>query len=79
MSKYIENILSTEGWREIESIMQKEIDKVSDMNISDELPAEEYKTVHIAYKTSYKALTDMLSTIKRAGAKKEIKEQISYK
>ena len=78
MSNYIQNLVKTRGWKEIEQIVEKEINNLKSQDVSEDLPANEYKIVSLANKKASKTILSIFHKVNMAGARAE-KQNKSYK
>jgi hypothetical protein len=78
MSNYIKNLISTQGWKEVEVIFNDAITALKNADINENLPADEYKIVSLANKKAAKKFKDTIRKIKLQG--RDIKQEFkSYK
>jgi len=78
MTNYIKNLLKTSGWKEMEKIWEDKIQFLGNMNIDENVSAEEYKTIDLANKKAAYIIKQTLNQIKLRGGEIE-KTTKSYK
>lgn len=75
----IQNLLKTAGWKEVEALINKKIDKCEREEVSWLLPSSTYKVNDLANKKAANTLRKFLAEIKLMGIDIRNKGNISYK
>jgi hypothetical protein len=66
MSQYIQNLITTKGWKEIEGMINESISSCN-QPIDEKLPSKEYKIVHLGNQKAADVIQKLLNKIKLAG------------